>query len=156
MYFSTSSTRMTGKDNQSTASHSDAFSAVTENMAAAGGTYRMKQCNAIDSAIEPSSHMLLQGGSCRTPHIHHAQQGICMHAALAVPTHKSRDSSYGPSCKAVMASDRDPAGQRRTHGKSSNHSKTVTNDEECQHAEGARHERLGSLHGKCTHAHLEQ
>ena len=85
MYFSTSSTRMTGKDNQSTASHSDAFSGVTENMAAAGGTYRMKQCNAMDSAIEPSSHMLLQGGSCRTPHIHYVQQGICMHVDAAAP-----------------------------------------------------------------------
>lgn len=67
IHLSTSSTRMTGNDSQSTASHSEPFSAVTENMAAAGGTYRMKACSAIDSAMEPSSHRLLQGGSCTAP-----------------------------------------------------------------------------------------
>ena len=70
MYFRTSSTRMTGKDSQSTASHSEAFSGVTENIAAAGGTYRMKACSTIDSAMDPSSHRLPQGGSC-SPHINH-------------------------------------------------------------------------------------
>ena len=70
MYFRTSSTRMTGKDSQSTASHSEAFSGVTENMAAAGGTYRMKACSAIDSAMDPSSHRLPHGGSC-SPHQFH-------------------------------------------------------------------------------------
>ena len=115
MYFSTSSTRMTGKDNQSTTSHSDAFSAVTENMAAAGGTYKMKQCNAIDSAIEPSNHMLLQGGSCRVrTHIHHTQQDICLYVASAVPHVMSLHPKHfmvakGPFCKAAMAPDRDLA-----------------------------------------------
>ena len=70
MYFRTSSTKMTGKDSQSTASHSEAFSGVTENMAAAGGTYRMKACSAIDSAMDPSSHRLPHGGSCSPHHIH--------------------------------------------------------------------------------------
>ena len=70
MYFRTSSTRMTGKDSQSTASHSEAFSGVTENIAAAGGTYRMKACSAIDSAMDPSSHRLPHGGSC-SPHLIH-------------------------------------------------------------------------------------
>ena len=45
MYLNTSSTRMTGNANHSTASHSDTFSAVTDYMAAAGGTWSMEQCD---------------------------------------------------------------------------------------------------------------
>lgn len=62
-----SSTRMTGKERYTTAPHSAPDRGVTENMSAAGGTYRMKQCSAMDSAIAPSSHGLLQGGNC---HMH--------------------------------------------------------------------------------------
>ena len=99
MYFKTSSTRMTGNDSHSTASHSDAFSAVTENMAAAGGTYRMKQCSAIDSAIEPSSHALLQGGSCGTTPTYHTQDIPYMTMAAAVPAQTSRAHRHGiPEC----------------------------------------------------------
>ena len=55
---------MTGKESHTTAPHSAADKGVTENMSAAGGTYRMKQWSAMDSAIAPSSHRLLQGGNC--------------------------------------------------------------------------------------------
>lgn len=59
-----SSTRMTGKESQMTATHSEALSGATEKTVARGGTYRMQQCSSIDSTMAPSSHRLLQGGSC--------------------------------------------------------------------------------------------
>lgn len=47
-----------------TAPHSAADRGVTEKMSAAGGTYRMKQCSTMESAMAPSSHRFLHGGSC--------------------------------------------------------------------------------------------
>lgn len=63
------------------APHSAADRGVTEKMSAAGGTYRMKQCSTMESAMAPNSHRFLHGGSCT-------------HAA----THKPSSTHLKPVC----------------------------------------------------------
>ena len=61
--FRTSSTIMTGNDNQTTAPHSLADRAVTVKILATGGVYMMNTCSSMETAMAARSHRLLQGGN---------------------------------------------------------------------------------------------
>ena len=61
MSLSTSSTKITGAEKPITARHSASESGATANVSASHGTYRMRQCNAMDTAMAPVSHGLDHG-----------------------------------------------------------------------------------------------